>query len=83
MLRRSNYKDMEKYRKTRNAQKRRYYHKTAFSENSKKHYRADELSMILEHKYTDSELSILLGRSVGSIQTKRRRLKRELELQGT
>lgn len=80
MLRKEGYKDMEKYRKTRNAQKRRYYRKTIFSENSKKHYTSEELSMILEHKITDMELSKLLGRSVGSIQTKRRRLKQELNL---
>lgn len=80
MLRKSGYKDLEKYRKTRNAQKKRYYQKTTFSENSKKHYRPDELALILEHSYTDMELSKILGRSVGSIQTKRRRLKKELQL---
>ena len=42
----------------------------------RKSWTAEEELMVLEHKIPDSELSKIIGHSVGSIQTKRSVLKR-------
>lgn len=75
MLRRKDYKDEEKFKKTRYAQRKRFYAKTANSVNCKKHYTNDEIQMIINHSMTDSELSVVLGRSVNSIRKVRYRYK--------
>ena len=43
----------------------------------KKSWNSEDELRVLEHKIPDSELSVLIGHSVGSIQTKRSKLKRE------
>lgn len=43
----------------------------------KKSWNPEDELRVLEHKIPDSELSVLIGHSVGSIQTKRSKLKRE------
>ena len=72
MLRKSKYRDMDKYRRTRNNQKRRYYGKSAIYGRSR--YTEEECRMILEHDITDTELSKLIHHSVASIQVERNRL---------
>lgn len=69
-----NYADMEKFKKTRKAQKKRYYSKTAIYEPSGWTSKQDK--MVLEHKLTDTELSKIIGHSVRAIQTRRGRLKK-------
>ena len=76
MLRKSSYKDMNKYRKTRNAQKRRYYGKTQKYERRK--WTSEEDKRVLEHNISDTELSQEIKRSVCSIQNRRHRLINEL-----
>lgn len=71
MNRKNGYVDMEKYRETSKRQKRRYYGKTAYSANSGAIWTQDEIDMVMKHEHTDHELSVILGRSVNSIQKMR------------
>ena len=75
--RKKSYKDMEKFLKTRNAQRSRYYDKTAVYEPNPWTPYQDKL--VLEHIITDSELSSLIGHSVSAIQQRRYRLKKLME----
>lgn len=75
MNRKKNYKDMDKFRRTRNAQKKRYYAKTAIY--APRRWTYEEEMMVLEHSITDTELSSKIGRSVGSIQKRRSILKKK------
>ena len=75
MLRKYSYKDMERFRKTRNSQKRRYYGKTSKSENYHQRWTLKEIEIVLKHEFTDNEISKMIGRSVASIQTCRNRYK--------
>lgn len=77
MLRKENYKDLDKWRDTKNKQKKRYYKKTQNGCNSGKPWLKQELKLIMEHKKTDTELAIELGRSVAAIQRKRCKVKKE------
>ena len=76
MLRKDKYKDLDKWKKTASAQRKRYYDKTTNQRNSRKKWTQYEIETILDHEKTDSELSKNLGRSVRSIQVKRSRLKK-------
>ena len=77
MNRKSAYRDMEKYRETRNRQKQRY--RDQFSENNKNARSAwteGEIALVLAHAVPDRELSKQIGRSVTAIQIQRARAKR-------
>ena len=76
MIRRKDYRDQEKARKTMNAQRKRYYQKTAWAENGGNGWTLHEDEAVLAHNVSDAELSAVLGRSVQSIQVRRWRLKR-------
>lgn len=80
MNRKNLYKDMEKFKNTRNAQKRRYYGRTSNAKNSGNPWTEDEIDLIIAHEKTDTELSNILGRSVRSIQNKRCRIKKEFNI---
>lgn len=67
------YKDKDKARKIRNVQRQKYYAKTAVY--PARLWSADEEKAVLAHSIPDMELSVLIGRSVESIQLKRSRLK--------
>lgn len=54
--------------------KRKYYAKTYFSRNYKKPWSAADEARVLAHDVTDTQLAREIGRSVSSIQMKRRRL---------
>ena len=75
MLRKEKYRDMNKYRETRNAQKLRYFRKTQGGENTGKKWTRDDIVMIMESRITDTELAHSIGRSVGAIQTMRSKIK--------
>ena len=76
MNRRSDYKDLEKWRKTKKLQQKRYYDKHAkCAINSRERYTEEEIEMILNHEISDVELSKKIGRSVKAIQIKRCKLK--------
>ena len=74
------YKDEEKYKKVRNAQRKRYYRKTA-NKYPIRPWTAYEDRKVLEHSITDTELSALIERSVATIQTRRCRLKKETNIE--
>lgn len=75
--RKNSYADMERFRETCNAQKRRYYAKTSIYEPSPWTYEHDE--MVLKHSITDTELSKKIHHSVKAIQQRRYRLKKMLK----
>lgn len=74
-FRKANYKDLDKFRKTRNKYKRKYFAKTA--KYKRRAWTELEDVIILEHKNTDTEISNYIQRSVNSIQKRRSRLKKK------
>lgn len=78
VLRAKSYKDKDKLRKTRNAQNRRYFSKTA--KYKPRRWTDIEDVIVLEHKSTDMEISKQIERSVKAIQVRRVKLKK-MELQ--
>lgn len=74
VLRSETYKDLDKLRKTRNAQNKRYFSRTAIY----KPRRWDDIedTIVLEHKIKDMEISKLIRRSVKAIQVRRVKLKK-------
>ena len=74
VLRSKQYKDLDKLRKTRNAQKKRYFSKTA--KYKPRRWTDIEDVIVLEHKTTDTEMSRLIERSVKAIQVRRVKLKK-------
>lgn len=74
VLRASRYKDKEKLRKTRNAQNKRYFSKTAIYK--PRRWTDIEDVIILEHKNTDMQISKQIERSVKAIQVRRVKLKK-------
>lgn len=75
--RKEKYKDMEKFRKTRNSQRKGYYDKTAKYAPSP--WTLEQDKKVLEHSITDTELSEIIGHSVKAIQNRRLKLKKQLE----
>lgn len=71
------YANMQKFRKTTNAQKKRYYSKTEFYGPST--WTVEQDKMVLEHLITDTELSKIIRHSVKAIQVRRCRLKKKNE----
>ena len=78
-LRSKEYRDKEKLRKTRNAQRKRYYRQT--QGNKPKRWSEDEIQMVLDKPVTDRELSELMNRSMQSIQLKRHNVRSEEQIQ--
>ena len=74
VLRSKKYKDLEKLRKTRNAQKKRYFSKTAIYK--PRRWTDIEDVIVLEHKNTDMQISKQIERSVKAIQVRRVKLKK-------
>ena len=72
------YANMEKFRKTRNSQKRRYYRKTAKYE--RRTWTLEEEEAVLDKNMTDTELSKKIKRSVCATQNRRHILKRKLAM---
>lgn len=79
MNRRDSYADLDKWRTTCAQQKRRYYGSTAFAKNHHQPWTTAEIEAIMAREVTDRELSRLLGRSVGAIQTMRNKLKKGID----
>ena len=65
----------QKHPELRYSSKKRYYQKTVNSPNSGNRWTYEEIVLISNSELPDSELSKLLGRSVGSIQHKRFKVK--------
>ena len=77
MLRKKYYADMEKFRRTANAQKRRYYGKTTNAKNRGQPWRAFEVERVMMMDVTDTELSAEIGRSVRAIQVMRSKMRKK------
>lgn len=82
MIRKNLYKDMEKFRITREKQKARYYGKTTNAENRYQPWSVHEIDAIMKREKSDTELSAELGRSVKAIQVRRSTIKRRLAEEG-
>jgi len=78
VLRKENYRDMDKFNETRYEQRKRYYQKSQKYE--PKIWSDAEIEEILNPEIPDSELSKILCRSVGAIQGKRCNIKKALRL---
>lgn len=78
MNRKNLYRDMEKFRITRERQKARYYGKTTDAENRRNPWTVHEIDAIMKRDKSDTELSAELGRSVKAIQVRRSTIKRRL-----
>ncbi|MBR0575714.1 hypothetical protein KCG48_05080 [Proteiniclasticum sp. BAD-10] len=74
VLRQDKYADMAQFRKTRNAQRHRYYAKT--SGYSRRQWTQEEMTLVMDRSLSDSELSEKIGRGVRAIQIKRNRMKK-------
>lgn len=73
-LRKEKYRNMEKFTKTRNSQRQRYYEKTA--KYPPNFWTQDQDEKVLKHDIPDSELSAIIHHSVKAIQIRRSRLKK-------
>ena len=80
MNRKSKYKNLERFRQTRNAQKRRYNQKTQNAPNSHQLWTENEIELVLAHTMPDMKLAKQLGRSVAAIQTCRKKYGRRQKL---
>lgn len=69
--RKSEYKDIEKWRETCHKQRLKYYRKTAFANNHHKRWTDEELEIVMRHEVPDHMISQMIGRSVESIQNMR------------
>ena len=68
------YSDMDKFKKTRNAQRLRYYRKTQGY--GRRLWTSEEIDLVMTSSITDMDLSEVIKRSVQAIQVKRSMLKK-------
>ena len=74
-LRKSKYKDLDKWRKTKRLQKQRYRERLGNNKYPRKNWTKEEDLIVLQHNIPDRELSKKLKRSISSIQSRRLALK--------
>ena len=80
MLKKQNYKDLSKWRNSKNRQRKRYYQKTQNAGNSQEIWTKEDEELVLAHSMSDTELSSLIGRSVGAIQKRRHLIKKRMSI---
>ena len=73
--RKSEYRDMNKFKETRYKQRLRYYRRFQNAPNKGARWSDEDINLVLAHEFPDRELSKLLGRSIASIQICRARHK--------
>lgn len=73
--RKENYKDMNKYYKTKREMQYRYYHRMGTGIYKRRSWTEAEDNLVVKHPIPDRELSKRLKRSVKSIQMRRHKLK--------
>jgi hypothetical protein len=66
--RKSDYKNIEKWRETCHKQRLKYYRKTANAENHRKPWTPEEIEIVMLHEVSDHMISKIIGRSVMAIQ---------------
>lgn len=82
MNRKELYRDMERYRETKNKYYSKYYKATENARNKGKRWTKDEDKLVIEHSVSDRELSREIGRSMKAIQMRRAKIKnREVEVE--
>lgn len=74
---------MNKFKKTRNIQKERYRYKNGCGKYESRLWTESEDELILDHSIPDSELSKIIFRSVGAIQSRRSKLKRNKKIRNS
>lgn len=74
-LRKKGYRDMDKFRRTRNRQKRRYAQRTGSGQYSPRPWNVKEDEIVLKHAMPDRKIAEFLHRSVQAVQTRRWKLK--------
>ncbi len=79
MLRKSLYKDLDKWAKTARSQKRRYYGRTAYADNGGQAWTENEIDIVMKHEKPDREIASEIGRSVQAIQIMRCKIKKSLD----
>ena len=67
----------EKAREIRQKAKQVYYNKNLSTKHKRKYWSKEHIKLILNSKYTDAQLSKMIGRSMNAITVKRYRLKQE------
>ena len=85
-MNKSHYQSNKKWRHfnpfLRYAGKKRYYQKTQNATNDSKRYDTADEELIFNHDISDSELSVLIGRSVAAIQHKRTNILKKMRETG-
>lgn len=76
--RKDQYRDLDKYRKTRMNQKRRYRLRTGSGLYKRRAWTDEEDRLVISHEIADVDLSVLIKRSVQAIQVRRNRIKLEV-----
>ena len=71
MNRKSDYKNIDRWRETARKQKKKYYGRTTDSENKGQRWTTKEIEIVLAHEITDTEISKKINRSVQAIQIAR------------
>jgi hypothetical protein len=79
MLRKKDYKDLTKYHETKREQQARYRNKNGASTYKIRGWTIEEDKLVMQQSMPDSELSKLIKRSLGSIQTRRWNLRKRYE----
>lgn len=79
-LRKANYRDLNKYYKTRRAQVRRYVLRTGSGKYPKRPWSGEDDQRVLNHSIPDRQLSKQIQRSVTAIQIRRCKLKKEINV---
>lgn len=77
--RKSDYKDLEKWRKTAREGRRKNYARGNFSEGKPHEWTVEEINLVLAHEMPDRELAAKLKTSVQAIQICRCRSKKRKE----
>ena len=77
MLRKSEYRDVEKWRKTKRKQQNRYYAQTSTGKGMPR-WSSNEDYIVLRHEKPDREIAKQIGRSVAAIQKRRHDLKNKI-----
>lgn len=77
-LRKSDYRDLDKYYATRRQQMRRYRQRTGAGLYSPRSWTKEEDHRVLEHTIPDRQLGKEIQRSVSAISVRRVKLKRKL-----
>lgn len=78
-MKKSEFRDLEKYKATKRRQQNRWRQRGGAYLYEKTNYTAEDDDLILRHEITDRELSQIIKHSVGAIQRRRCELKKGIK----